>query len=143
MPTEKPDPTVSMQLETTSEREQLPPPWFAELAVLVRWFGLHWVLIPLCSTLHLARRVDATAAVDVFLLMFAAHVGNCALNQTHHALAPVARLLPQLWDREKLASSYAVSRFLKALDATTMDAMQSLFCPSSATSVCATPPLGA
>jgi hypothetical protein len=127
-----------MHLETTSEREQLPPSWFAELTVIARWFEVHWVLLPLCSTLRLARRVDATAAVDVVLLVLAAHVGNCALNHAHKALNPVAHLLPQLWGRERLASTSAVSRFLAALDATTMDALQTLFCPPSASSAWAT-----
>jgi hypothetical protein len=53
MPTEMPDSITPMQLETTSERERVPPPWFAELTLLARWFNVHLVLIPLCSTLHL------------------------------------------------------------------------------------------
>lgn len=138
MPTERPNPIASMHLETTSEREQLPPSWFAELTVIARWFEVHWVLLPLCSTLRLARRVDATAAIDVVLLLLAAHVGNCALHHAHRALNPVAHLLPQLWGRERLASTTAVSRFLAALDDATLDAMQTLFCPPSASSAWAT-----
>ncbi len=143
MPTESADPTPSMQLETTSEREQLPPPWFAELTLLARWFSHHLVLIPLCSTLLLARRVDASAAVDVVLLMLAAHVGNSALNHARRALRPVERVLPHLWGRRAMVSTSAASRFLKALDADAMDAMQTLFCPPSATSASAASAQGA
>jgi len=97
----------------------------------------HLGLIPLCSTLLLARRVDATAAVDVFLLMLAAHVGDSALNHAHRALRPVASFLPQLWGRSRMVSASAASRFLAALDDRSMDAMQTLFCPPYATSACA------
>lgn len=138
MPTEQVDPIASMQMETTSEREQLPPPWFAELAVVARWFHSRWVLIPLCAALRLSRRVDATAAIDVILLLLAALVGDGSLAETDEALRPVRHLLPQLWDRDRMASRSATSRFLSSLDETAMEAMQTLFCPSSACSVCGT-----
>ena len=134
MPTERADRTASIHLETTSTREQQPPPWFAELAVLAHWFRLRWVLIPLCAILRLRRRVDATAAVDVLLVMLAALVGNCPLAHAREALAPVRSAVPALWDRGKLASRSAVSRFLAALDARTLDARQTLFYPRSASS---------
>lgn len=137
MPAESADPTPSTLLETTSTRERLPPPWFAEATLLARWFSHHLVLIPLGSALLLARRVDATAAIDVVLLMLAAHVGNCALSHAHRALRPVDQLLPHLWGRRAMASTSAASRFLAALDADAVDAMQTLFCPPSATSASA------
>ena len=107
MPTEQVDPIASMQMETTSEREQLPPPWLAELAVLARWFHSRGVLIPLCSALRLSRRVDATAAIDVILLLLAALVGDGSIAETDEALRPVRHLLPQLWDRDRMASRSA------------------------------------
>jgi hypothetical protein len=128
MLTERLNDTASMQWETTSAHERFPPPWFPELTLLARWFTLQWVLLPICSALHLPRRVDATAGIDVLLMFLAAHTGNCALNHAHKALEPVASVVPKLWGRERLVSRSAASRFLSALDAASMDTMQTLFC---------------
>lgn len=95
--------------------------------MLTRWFALHWVLLPICSALHLPRRVDSTAGIDVLLLLLAAHTGNCALNHAHMALGPLATVVPRVWSRERLVSTSAASRFLSALDAPSMDHMQTLF----------------
>lgn len=131
MLTEKPDPIASIQMQTTSERERLPPPWFAELALLTHWFHLRALLPCVGATLQTMRRVDATAALDVLLLLLAALIGNCPLAHAHAALTPLGQSLPAVWGRRALASRSAASRFLAALTAPMLDAMHSLFCPPS------------
>jgi hypothetical protein len=131
MLTEKPDPIASMHMQTTSEREQLPPPWFAQLALLTHWFHLRALLPCFAATLQIVRRVDATAALDVLLLMLAALIGNCPLAHAHAALTPLGHALPAVWGRKALTSRSAASRFLAALTAPMLDAMHTLFCPPS------------
>jgi hypothetical protein len=121
-----------MHLETTSERELLPPPWFAELTLLAHWFCLRGMLPSFGTTLRLVRRVDATAALDVLLLMLAALIANGPLARAYDMLLPVRRTVPALWGRKGMASRSATSRFLTALNAPALEAMHSLFCPPSA-----------
>ena len=115
MPTESSESAARMHLETTSERERSPPPWFAELTLLAHWFCLHGILPSFGTTLRLVRRVDATAALDVLLL--AARIANGPLAHAYDLLLPVRRTLPALWGRKGMASRSATSRFFTALNA--------------------------
>lgn len=130
MPTENHQhPTASARLETTSAQERTPPPWFAQLVVIARWFELRGMLEQINEALHLMRRVDATAALDVVLPMLAALVGQSSISSAVDALEPVREPLPSLWERKRLPSRSAISRFLAALTAPALNRMHSLFCP--------------
>jgi hypothetical protein len=127
MPTKTPDFITSLTLQTTSTRDDQPPGWFAEFTTLALWFRQSWALIPLDAALRLSRRVDATAAVDVVLVLLAALVAHSSVADTHAQLQPVRTLVPRLWDRAAMPSRPAVSRFLKALDEQALTAMEALF----------------
>lgn len=130
--------TASARLETTSVQERRPPPWFAQLVLIARWFEQRNMLTPINEALHFRRRVDATAALDVVLLMLAALIGQRSIAATFDALVPVMSALPSLWARKRLPSRSAISRLLAALTARELDKMQSLFCPRFASTACAT-----
>lgn len=130
--------TASARLETTSMQERRPPPWFAQLVLIARWFEQRNMLTPINEALHFRRRVDATAALDVVLLMLAALIGQRSIAATFDALVPVMSALPSLWARKRLLSRSAISRLLAALTAHELDKMQSLFCLRFASTACAT-----
>ena len=121
--------TASARLETTSAQERSSPPWFAQLAVIARWFAQRGVLAGISDALHITRRVDATAAIDVVLALLAALVGQRSIASAVDALDPVRAALPSLWERKSMPSRSAISRFLAALTTHQLDNMQSLFCP--------------
>ena len=130
MPAEShPQGTASVRLETTLEPERAAPSWFAQLAIIALWFKQHGLLSRISAALQLVRRVDATAAIDVVLLMLAALVGNGPIAAAFAQLDSFRTPLAALWHRKRLPSRSAASRFLAALSSAQLDNLQSLFCP--------------
>lgn len=121
--------TASARLETTSAQERSSPPWFAQLALIARWFEQRGMLAGIRDALHITRRVDATAGLDVVLALLAALIGQRSIASAVDALVPMRAALPSLWARKSMPSRSAISRFLAALTTHELDNMQSLFCP--------------
>jgi hypothetical protein len=121
--------TSSVRVETTLEPERTAPSWFAQLAIIALWFNQHGLLAAISTALQLVRRADATAAIDVVLLMLAALIANGPILTAFVKLGAFRKTLATLWDRDKLPSRSATSRFLRSLSAVQLDNLQSLFCP--------------
>jgi hypothetical protein len=121
--------TPSVRVETTLQPERTAPSWFTQLAIITLWFKQHAMLPQISAALQLVRRVDAIAAIDVVILMLVALVANRPIAAAVASLDSFCEPLAALWNRKRLSSRSAASRFLSALSSVQLDNLQSLFCP--------------
>lgn len=101
--------------KTSSTSERVTPAWLAEALVIVRSIGVRIEGSTLEAALHVCRkRASSYASVDFALLLITfAVAGVHDLKALYGELTgSTAKALAAVWDREKLASRAALSRFL-------------------------------
>jgi hypothetical protein len=132
MLTETMNHTFVSSIETTSTVERSAPSWFGRVCVLMQWFWTSWMLMGVsASALAPIRRADATPPVDILMWMLVCAVGQMGPSQAQRELGPWAKVLAELWGRQRMPGRWALSRFLSASTEANVEQWRTLFLPLS------------
>lgn len=120
-------------IEASTQSQQTAPPWLAEAVVLARAIWSTWALLPLCETVRVARgRAGRYDVCDFVLLLLAYAVSKAdTLAAFFFQAKPVRTALMASWQRDRSPSASALSRFLAAVTATSVEQLRTLFLPTS------------
>jgi hypothetical protein len=119
----------SVMIQTSSESAPCPPPWFGEVVLMVAHLQKQGVLAKLCERVQFTRRrFGLYEVIDFFAVLFGYAVsGERTLQAFYEALLPFTEPFMALFDRKRLPSRSALSRFLGALSWTAVEALRVLF----------------
>jgi hypothetical protein len=120
---------VSLCIQTSSESVSSTPSWFGEVALLIPYLRKQGVLDAINSQVRFARRRFGRYEVIDFLAMLFGYAisGERTLEEFYEQLLPLAQPFMALFDRERLPSRSALSRFLASLTWEATEALRALF----------------
>src|SRR5207237_1400315 len=120
---------VSVCIQTSSEAVPATPSWFGEVALIIPYLRKQGVLSAISSQVRLARRrFGHYEVIDFLAVLFGYAIsGERTLETFYEQLVPFAQPFMALFNREKLPSRSALSRFLASLTLTTTEALRTLF----------------
>ncbi len=120
---------VSVSIQTSSLSVPSTPAWFGEVALLIPSLRKQGVLDAINSQVRFARRrFGRYEVIDFLAVLFGYAIsGECTLEAFYERLLPLAQPFMALFDRERLPSRSALSRFLASLPWATTEALRSLF----------------
>jgi len=107
----------------------LPPPWFGEVVLLVGHLRKQGVLDAITQRVRFARRRFGRYEVLDFVAVLLGYAisGERTLETFYQAVQPWEGPLMALFEREKLPSRSALSRFLASVNFEATEALRSLF----------------
>ena len=107
----------SVIIHTSSESVPAPPSWFGEVALIVPYLRKQGVLSAISAQVRLARRrFGHYEVIDFLAVLFGYAIsGVRTLEKFYEQLVPFAQPFMALFDRERLPSRSALSRFLASL----------------------------
>src|SRR6266702_4678097 len=120
---------VSVRIQTSPESVPATPSWFGEVALLIPYLRKQGVLSAISSQVRLARhRFGHYEVIDFLAVLFGYAIsGERTLEAFYEQLLPLAQPFMALFDRERLPSRSALSRFLASLTWTATEALRTLF----------------
>ncbi len=120
---------VSVCIQTSSESVPSTPSWFGEVALIIPYLGKQGVLTAISSQVRLARRrFGHYEVIDFLAVLFGYAIsGERTLEGFYERLLPLAHPFMALFDRERLPSRSALSRFLASLTWEATEALRTLF----------------
>jgi hypothetical protein len=120
---------VSVCIQTSSESVPSTPSWFGEVALIIPYLRKQGVLSAINSQVRLARRrFGHYEVIDFLAVLFGYAIsGERTLEAFYERLLPLAPPFIALFDREKLPSRSALSRFLASLSWAATEALRTLF----------------
>jgi len=105
---------VSVCIQTSSESVPSTPSWFGEVALIIPYLRQQGVLSAISSQVRLARRFGHYEVIDFLAVLFGYEIlGERTLEAFYERLLPLAQPFMALFDRERLPSRSALSRFLR------------------------------
>ncbi|HEU5383856.1 MAG TPA: hypothetical protein VFV38_51310 [Ktedonobacteraceae bacterium] len=119
----------SVKIQATSESNISTPAWFGEIAVISSSLQKHKVLNKINEQVRFARkRFGRYEIIDVLAVLFGSAIsGERTLEEFYQRLQPFALPFMALFERERLPSRSALSRFLAALTEAPVEALRTLF----------------
>jgi hypothetical protein len=119
----------SVKIQTTSESNISTPAWFGEIVVISSYLQKHKVLNKINEQVRFARkRFGRYEIIDFLAVLFGyAFSGERTLEEFYQRLQPFAVPFMALFDRDRLPSRSALSRFLAALTEAPVEALRTLF----------------
>jgi hypothetical protein len=119
----------SVRIQTSSESVPATPCWFGEVALIIPYLRKQGVLSAINSQVRLARRrFGHYEVIDFLAVLFGYAIsGERTLEEFYERLLPLAQPFMALFDREKLPSRSALSRFLASLTPEATKALRTLF----------------
>jgi len=119
----------SVIIQTSSESVPATPSWFGEVALLIPSLRKQGVLSAIGSQVRLARRrFGHYEVIDFLAVLFGYAIsGERTLEAFYERLMPLAQPFMALFDRERLPSRSALSRFLASLTWEATEALRTLF----------------
>src|SRR5258708_7575316 len=119
----------SVKIQTTSESNPSPPAWFGEVVLISRSLQKHGVLSKITEYVRFARkRFGRYEVIDFLAVLFGYAIsGEHTLEAFYERLQPFAGAFMALFDRDRLPSRPALSRFLAALTQASVEAVRTLF----------------
>ena len=119
----------SVTIQTTSEFNFAPPSWFGEVVLLTAHLRKHGVLSKISERVRFARRrFGRYEVIDFLAVLFGYAIsGERTLEEFYRRLQPFAVPFMALFEREQMPSRSALSRFLAALTAASVEALRTLF----------------
>lgn len=119
----------SVQIHTTASLAPCPPPWFGEVVLVITHLKKQGVLSKLCEQVRFARRrFGRYELIDFFAVLFGYAIsGERTLEEFYERLQPFAVPFMALFERDRLPSRSALSRFLAALTEAPVEALRTLF----------------
>ena len=120
---------VSVYIQTSSESVPSTPSWFGEVALIIPYLRKQGVLSAISSQVRFARRrFGHYEVIDFLAVLFGYAIsGERTLEEFYEQLLPLAQPFMALFDRERLPSRSALSRFLASLTWTATEALRTLF----------------
>jgi hypothetical protein len=120
---------VSVYIQTSSESVPSTPSWFGEVALIIPYLRKQGVLSAISSQVRFARRrFGHYEVIDFLAVLFGYAIsGERTLEAFYEGLLPLAQPFMALFDRERLPSRSALSRFLASLTWTATEALRTLF----------------
>ena len=120
---------VSVYIQTSSESVPSTPSWFGEVALIIPYLRKQGVLSAISSQVRFARRrFGHYEVIDFLAVLFGYAIsGERTLEAFYEQLLPLAQPFMALFDRERLPSRSALSRFLASLTWTATEALRTLF----------------
>ena len=120
---------VSVCIQTSSESIPSTPSWFGEVALIIPYLGKQGVLSAISSQVRLSRRrFGHYEVIDFLAVLFGYAIsGERTLEAFYERLLPLAQPFMALFDRERLPSRSALSRFLASLTWEATEALRTLF----------------
>jgi hypothetical protein len=120
---------VSVYIQTSSESVPSTPSWFGEVALIIPYLRKQGVLSAISSQVRFARRrFGHYEGIDFLAVLFGYAIsGERTLEAFYERLLPLAHPFMALFDRERLPSRSALSRFLASLTWTATEALRTLF----------------
>jgi hypothetical protein len=117
----------SVIIQTSSESVPATPSWFGEVALIIPYLRKHGVLSAISSQVRLARRrFGHYEVIDFLAVLFGYAIsGERTLEEFYEQLLPLAQPFMALFDRERLPSRSALSRFLASLTWEATEALRS------------------
>jgi hypothetical protein len=119
----------SVKIQTTSEPNVSTPSWFGEVVVSSRYLHQHGVLNKINEHVRFARkRFGHYDVIDFLAVLFGYAIsGERTLEEFYQRLQPFAVPFMALFERDRLPSRSALSRFLAALTEAPVEALHTLF----------------
>src|SRR5437764_1889475 len=119
----------SVIIQTSSESVPAPPSWFGEVALISPYLRKQGVLSAISAQVHLARgRFGHYEVIDFLAVLFGYAIsGERTLEAFYEQLVPFAQPFMALFDRERLPSRSALSRFLTSFTWEATEALRTLF----------------
>src|SRR6266550_1364198 len=119
----------SVIIQTSWESVPATPSWFGEVALIIPYLRKQGVLSAISAQVRLARRRFGHYEVIDFLAVLFGYAlsGERTLEGFYEQLLPLAQPFMALFDRERLPSRSALSRFLASLTWDATEALRTLF----------------
>src|SRR6266496_3782383 len=119
----------SVKIQATSESNFSIPSWFGEVVVISRYLHKQDVLNKINEQVRFARRRFGRYEVMDFLAVLFGYAisGERTLEEFYERLQPFAVPFMALFERDRLPSRSALSRFLAALTEAPIEALNTLF----------------
>jgi hypothetical protein len=119
----------SVKIQTTSASNPSPPGWFGEVVLLISALRKHDVLSKITEQVRFARRrFGRYEVIDFLAILFGYAIsGERTLEEFYQHLQPFAGPFMALFERDRLPSRSALSRFLAALTPEPIEALRTLF----------------
>src|SRR5437016_8717626 len=119
----------SVIIQTSSESVPSTPSWFGEIALIIPYLRKQGVLAAISSQVRLARRrFGHYEVIDFLAILFGYAIsGEHTLEEFYEQLLPFAQPFMALFDRERLPSRSALSRFLASFTWEATEALRTLF----------------
>jgi hypothetical protein len=119
----------SVKIQTTSEFNPSTPCWFGEVVVISSYLRTHSVLSKINEGVRFARRrFGRYDVIDFLAILFGYAIsGERTLEEFYERLQPFAVPFMALFERDRLPSRSALSRFLAALTEAPVEALRTLF----------------
>jgi hypothetical protein len=119
----------SVKIQTTSEANPSTPSWFGEVVLISSYLRKHGILNKINERVHFARRrFGHYDMIDFLAVLFGYAIsGERTLEEFYERLQPFAVPFMALFERNRLPSRSALSRFLAALTEAPVEALRTLF----------------
>src|SRR5258708_912581 len=120
---------TSIKIQTTSESNPSTPCWFGEVVLIAAHLRKHDVLTKITEQVRFARkRFGRYDVIDFLAVLFGYAIsGERTLEEFYERLRPFAIPFMALFERDRLPSRSALSRFLAALTEAPVEALRTLF----------------
>jgi hypothetical protein len=119
----------SVSIQTSSSSSPIPPPWFGEVALLVSHLRRQGVLDAIAEQVRFVRRrFGHFEVLDFVAVLFGYAIsGERTLQAFYQRLRPWAAAFMALFERDRLPSRSALSRWLAALTSDSVEALRACF----------------
>ncbi len=119
----------SVKIQTTSQSNPSPPCWFGEVVLLISSLRQRGILSKINQEVRFARRrFGHYEVIDFLAVLFGYAIsGERTLEEFYQHLQSFAGPFMALFERDRLPSRSALSRFLAALTEVPVEALRTLF----------------
>src|SRR5690348_14218971 len=119
----------AVKIQTTSESNPATPCWFGEVVLISSHLRTHGILNKINEQVRFARkRFGRYELIDFLAVLFGYAIsGERTLEEFYESLQPFAVPFMTLFERDRLPSRSALSRFLAALTEAPVEALRTLF----------------
>src|SRR5258706_3796223 len=119
----------SVIIQASAESAPSTPSWFGEVVLMAKYLQKHDVLAKISEQVRFARkRFGRYEVIDFLAVLFGYAIsGERTLEEFYQRLQPFAVPFMALFERDRLPSRSALSRFLAALTEEPVEALRTLF----------------
>ncbi len=122
-------PEMSVNIQASSASVPSTPSWFGEITLIVTYLRQHGILAKISEQMRFARRrLGRYEVIDFLAVLFGYAIsGERTREEFYECLPPFAVPFMALFERDRLPSRSALSRFLAAFTQAPVEALRTLF----------------